>query len=180
MGVLHIYGTFFYRKYATPKKFPQQNWQMWVIFCQSESHFFWDISKLPNLKDLSKTSTKKNSQRTQERFFRNYATLFIGGRCIFTEITVLNQGISATHLLYHPSPYTKSFHLRRDQTRLPWAATGKGIQGRMRYRGAVLHSEGLEERAVKSYFSYHCCCVVPGCYAQRWQLAASGDEYSYM
>ena len=88
MGVLHIYGTFFYRKYATPKKFSQQNWQMWVIFCQSDSHFFWDISKLPNLKDLGKTSTKKISQRTQEWFFRNYATLFIGGRCIFTEITV--------------------------------------------------------------------------------------------
>ena len=93
MGVLHIYGTFFYRKYATPKKFPQQNWQMWVIFCQSESHFFWDISKLPNLKDLGKTSTKKNSQRTQEQFFRNYATLFIGGRCIFTEITVPDLSI---------------------------------------------------------------------------------------
>ena len=59
IGVLHIYGTFFYRKYATPKRFSQQNWQMWVSFSQLDSHFFWDISKLPNLKALGKTSTNK-------------------------------------------------------------------------------------------------------------------------
>ena len=58
----------------------------------------------------------------------------------------------------------------RGQTRKrsPGTATGKGIEGRMRYRGAVFHSQGLEEWAVECYFAYYCGCVVPCCYAQCW------------
>ena len=52
------------------------------------------------------------------------------------------------------------------ETGKPWAAACKDLQGGVGQRGAVLHSQGLEERAVEGNFSYHCSCIISCCYAQ--------------